>query len=83
MTIAPGRLDDDEDEDDPIPLGEDGSDEADLGPDARDLDLMDGSWERDYYSGRVRSRDWNTIAKGLALVVLAAILIPLLLGLLN
>ena len=54
-----------------------------LGPDARDLDLMDGSWERDYYSGRVRTRDWNTIAKGLALVVLAAIFIPLLLGLLN
>lgn len=83
MTIAPGRFDDDEDDDDPIALGPDEEDDSALGPDARDLDLMDGSWERDYYSGRVRSRDWNTVAKAVALVVLAAILIPLLLGLLN
>lgn len=73
--------------DDRIPLnpgarleeGEDGFDEPDLGPDERDLDLMDGSWEERYYAGRVRHRDWNNIFLGLALLVLIGLVaVPLL-----
>lgn len=68
-----------EDEDDgPIFLGdaEDNYDEPDLGPDERDMDLMDGSWEQRYYAGRVRSRDWSSIMLGLGLLVLLGLLLP-------
>lgn len=46
----------------------------DLGPDERDRDLLDGSWEEDYYAGRVRTRDWRAITVGISLLVLAAML---------
>jgi hypothetical protein len=45
-----------------------------LGPDERDRDLMDGSWEDNYYAGRVRTRDWRAITVGLSILVLAALL---------
>jgi hypothetical protein len=46
------------------------------GPDERDMDLMDGSWEQKYYTGRQRSVDWNTILVGMGLLALAGMLIP-------
>ena len=58
---------------------EDNGDEAGLGPDERDRDLMDGSWEDSYYAGDVKTRDWNTIIAGVSLIVLIAITIPMLL----
>ena len=58
-------------------------DEENLGPDERDRDLLDGSWEREYYSGQRKTRDWNTIGAGIALVVVAAMVIPLVLVLFN
>ncbi len=51
----------------------------DLGPDERDLDLMDGSWEHDYYSGRMKTRDWNAVLIGFAILVVAAMVVPMLL----
>ena len=54
-------------------------DGPDLGPDERDRDLMDGSWEQRYYSGRVRSLDWNAIIVGVSILVLAGFLVPLVL----
>ena len=54
-------------------------DGPDLGPDERDRDLMDGSWEQRYYSGRVRSLDWNAIIVGVSILVLAGLLVPLVL----
>ncbi|MEO8539690.1 MAG: hypothetical protein ABI577_08110 [bacterium] len=64
-------LDDQENDDDQTPLGDDAP-----GPDERDLDLMDGSWEQEYYSGRVKTRNWNAIGAGIALLVLAGLLVP-------
>lgn len=58
-------------------------DEKDLGPDERDRDLMDGSWEQEYYAGRMKTRDWNAITAGVAVLVLAAILVPMVLVLFN
>jgi hypothetical protein len=52
-------------------------DGPDLGPDERDLDLMDGTWEHEYYAGRVRTRDWNAITAGVALIVLVALAVPM------
>ncbi len=61
-------------------FGDDDADDADdlpLGPDERDRDLLDGSWEREYYAGRKRpSRDWNTIGIGIALLVLMGLILP-------
>jgi hypothetical protein len=54
-------------------MDEDG---PDLGPDDRDRDLMDGSWEERYYSGARRHRDWRSIGVGLALLVLLAMMLP-------
>lgn len=51
----------------------------DLGPDERDLDLLDGSWEHDYYSGRMKTRDWNAVLIGCAILVVAAMVVPMLL----
>ncbi len=53
-----------------------GDDEPDLGPDERDLDLLDGTWEERYYSGRVRQRDWQGVWVGLALLALMGLIIP-------
>ena len=47
-----------------------------LGPDERDLDLMDGSWEDRYYGGRIRHRDWNSIGIALSLLILLALIVP-------
>jgi hypothetical protein len=52
------------------------SDGPDLGPDERDMDLLDGSWEREYYAGRRRGRDWQTIGIGVGLLVLLAMILP-------
>ncbi len=51
-------------------------DGPDLGPDERDLDLLDGTWEQRYYRGQTRQRDWTSINIGLSLVILMAIIIP-------
>ncbi|HCV00429.1 MAG: hypothetical protein CL897_00660 [Dehalococcoidia bacterium] len=47
-----------------------------LGPDERDRDLLDGTWEQKYYSGNNRSRDWNTIGIGIALMLLMGMILP-------
>jgi hypothetical protein len=68
---------DDDDDDEPITLGGDvDPPERDLGPDERDMDLLDGSWEQDYYAGRVRSRDWRSVGIGIALLLLIALTLP-------
>lgn len=71
--------DDDEDDDGPIMLGAPPADEEDdgieLGPDERDMDLMDGTWESEYYSGRQRVRNWNLIMLVLGLLVVAGLLV--------
>jgi hypothetical protein len=73
---------------DRIPLGydedEDASDDGpSLGPDERDRDLLDGSWEQEHYAGRQKRRDWNAILVGVSLLVLLAMLIPFVLNLTN
>lgn len=50
-----------------------------LGPDERDRDLLDGSWEQEYYSTDRPSRDWNTIGVGIALLLLMGMILPTLL----
>ena len=73
-----------DEDDEPITLGaDDGPDERNLGPDERDLDLLDGSWEQDYYSGRLKSADWRSIGIGLALLLLIALTVPAVLVLFN
>ena len=70
-----------EDEDDgPISLGAPGEpEEGNLGPDEHDMDLMDGTWEEKYYSGRVRSFNWRAVTASLGVLVLIALLVPALL----
>jgi hypothetical protein len=50
--------------------------ESDLGPDERDADLMDGSWEQGYYAGRNQPRDWKNVYIGLALLLVIAMIVP-------
>ncbi|MCY3882016.1 MAG: hypothetical protein F4X89_12180 [Dehalococcoidia bacterium] len=51
-----------------------------LGPDERDRDLLDGTWEQEYYSTERRpSRDWNAIGVGIALLLLMGMILPTLL----
>jgi len=52
----------------------------DLGPDERDLDLLDGRWEQEYYSGRARTRNWNAVMVGVAILMVAAMVVPMLLA---
>jgi hypothetical protein len=52
-------------------------DEPDLGPDERDLDLLDGTWEEDYYAGRVRTRDWANITVAISLLIVVAMVLSL------
>lgn len=59
--------------------GDGDGDERNLGPDERDRDLLDGSWERQHYAGRARRRDWNAIGVGVAIIVLASFLVPVIL----
>ena len=61
----------------PAPDDDEGFEEKDLGPDERDRDLMDGSWEREYYAGRMKTRDWNAIGAGVALLVVLAMVVPM------
>ena len=49
------------------------------GPDDRDRDLLDGSWEERYYAGGERRRDWSAIGVGLTLLLLMGLLLPALL----
>ena len=46
------------------------------GPDERDMDLMDGSWEAQYNSGERRSIDWNAVSIGLGILVLIGLVLP-------
>jgi hypothetical protein len=55
------------------------AEEPNLGPDERDLDLLDGSWEKKYYGGRLRTRDWRSIGIGLSLLALLGLTIPIVL----
>lgn len=71
------------DDDDRIPLAPPAPDEPDLGPDERDRDLMDGTWEQRYYSGQHRTRDWNTIGLGIAILVVIALVLPIILAAVN
>jgi hypothetical protein len=76
------------DEEDVFPLGIDDDEDADVdeewdedevyapGPDARDRDLMDGSWEERYYTGRVRQFDWTNVLIALALLALIGLVVP-------
>ena len=72
-----GFEDDFEAEDDgPIALGAPEEwDELALGPDERDADLMDGTWEQKYYSGRLKSFNWQAIMVALGLLVAAGLII--------
>ena len=54
----------------------DDDDDLVLGPDERDRDLLDGTWEQKYYSSDRRSRDWNTIGIGIALLFLIGMILP-------
>ena len=58
-------------------------DEQDLGPDERDRDLLDGSWEQENYAGRMRKRDWRSLGVGLALLALLGMTVPLVLTVLR
>ncbi len=84
MTAVGDTCDEDED-DGPISLGGDESweDERDLGPGEFDRDLMDGSWEQQYYSGRLRTMDWRNITVALGLLALMGMVVPLLLVFFN
>jgi hypothetical protein len=74
------------DEEDVFPLGVDDEDDLDEewdeddvyapGPDARDRDLMDGSWEERYYTGRARHFDWTNVLIALALLALIGLVVP-------
>ena len=57
--------------------------EQDLGPDERDRDLLDGSWEQEYYAGRMRKRDWRSIGVGFGLLALLGMTVPLVLTVLR
>lgn len=70
--------DDEFDEDEDV-ISLDFDDGPDLGPDERDRDLMDGTWEQEHYGGRRKSRDWNAIGLGIALLVIIAMLLPMVL----
>jgi len=72
------ELDDEENDDDDV-ISLDFDDGPDLGPDERDRDLMDGTWEQEHYSGQRKSRDWNAIGLGIALLVIIAMLLPMVL----
>lgn len=81
-----GETDDDDGQDeDVITLGAEFDEtpewarQPDLGPDERDADLMDGSWEQRYYAGQQNKRDWSTVYTAVAILVLLAILVPTLL----
>ena len=47
-----------------------------LGPDEHDLDLLDGSWEQDYCSGKRRRRDWQNIGLAIAILLVLGLILP-------
>ena len=54
--------------------------EPDLGPDERDADILDGSWEQQYYTRRQPRRgDWEAVKVGVGLLIIIALVAPLLL----
>lgn len=56
---------------------EDEEDDVLLGPDERDRDLLDGSWEQEYYARSQRApRDWNAIGVGIALLLVMGMILP-------
>ena len=67
------ELEYDDEQDDGEEYEDDG---PNLGPDERDRDLMDGSWEARYYRGQEKVRNWNAIGVGIALIVLVALILP-------
>lgn len=69
------QLDDEQDDEAQAPHGNDAP-----GPDDRDRDLMDGSWEAEYYSGKIKTRNWNAIGAGIAILVLAGFIVPMILA---
>ena len=71
------RVRDEDEEDDELDELVDEDELPNLGPDERDLDLMDGSWEAEHYSGRRKTRDWNTITAAVALLVVIALVVPM------
>lgn len=50
--------------------------EINLGPDERDMDLIDGSWEGDHYAGRHKRRDWQNIGLAFGLLIVVAMILP-------
>lgn len=46
------------------------------GPDERDRDLIDGTWEQRYYSGQHRERNWGAIGLAMGIVLVMAMVLP-------
>jgi len=46
------------------------------GPDERDRDLIDGSWEERYYSREHRERNWGAIGLAVAIILVLAMVLP-------
>lgn len=40
------------------------------------MDLIDGSWEGDYYAGRKKRRDWQGVGLAIGLLIVIALLLP-------
>ncbi len=87
--LPKGRADDASDDDDVIVVDEydvyddeydDYEEEEDdglvAGPDERDRDLLDGSWEQQYYAGSHRRRDWSSVGVALTLLLLLGLILP-------
>ena len=49
------------------------------GPDERDRDLIDGTWERKYYSGKLRQFNWAALYPWLAFILILSMVIPVVL----
>ena len=69
------------DDDDVVTLDPDDDDEFEEedfapGPDERDMDLLDGSWEDRYYSGQTSRIDWGTVALAIALIAAISLVLP-------
>lgn len=47
-----------------------------IGPDERDMDLIDGSWEDDYYAGQREKRDWGAVQAGIVILVVLSLVLP-------
>jgi hypothetical protein len=74
------RFEDDELDDEDGYEDEDFEESPDLGPDERDADLLDGTWEQRYYTQRASGPDWHGIQVGIALLLAIALLVPLILA---